>query len=215
MLQTKLFERKTIDLIKFNDFLQLYKNQLNQIWIDQLKLRTILNLVDVNYKNEFLIWRFNFFHQYFSNNKKNSSEIIKILKKLNIYYQLNIEEKNYINILKNYEFLENKNLKKQIMDFDYEGFETFYFIFTLTSFWSETDNKKILNASFIYLSQESIYLSGGIYFTYINFSQITKTLIIGNEIYFWINNDKVYKVVSESADLIQKSLERLWTISHQ
>jgi len=215
MLQTKLFERKTIDLIKFNDFLQLYKNQLNQIKIDQLKLRTILNLVDVNYKNEFLIWRFNFFHQYFSNNKKNSSEIIKILKKLNIYYQLNIEEKNYINILKNYEFLENKNLKKQIMDFDYEGFETFYFIFTLTSFWSESDNKKILNASFIYLSQESIYLSGGIYFTYIKFSQITKTLIIGNEIYFWINNDKVYKVVSESADLIQKSLERLWTISHQ
>lgn len=130
-----LFVRKVNNVVKYNQFVDNIKKQLNLYTLTSFTSKKTLKLYREEYEEEFLVYRFSLLKQWISINERFTKAYVKtlndILKNLLLNENLNGYELDYIDYYNQVVFDKTRNLKNLIVDFAILDNEEIYYKFDI------------------------------------------------------------------------------------
>ncbi len=169
------------------------------------------------YEKEFLYFRFDVLYKWFCLNQsldKYFLESLKhIIKVLGLKNFLNVNEQNYLNMLKSYVFTTNRNIKSLIVDFPLYKDETIYFHYN-NIFVATINNDKIIPLEWaldIFFGNQRFVFTGHLEISYFYLDDIKK-IIFNDEFIIIKTKNKDFVITGSDLKIIEVSIKRLYKI---
>lgn len=216
--------------VENNSSYSIYREKNNKLIdienIKKINKKQLIEMVDIKNIDFYVSFWFEKIVLWIKKNEKYTYKFINdlesIIKKLQLKNKIGSYEQEYINHIKAVVFMKKRNLKKLIVDFPLESFdskkigffnkkvnELVFYNFSKCDFLNEK-NKKILNESELYISNHRLIFSGHYQVFSIYFNQINNYKLINHKLVIWIkNNNNQLTINSYDNYVLFVSIERM------
>lgn len=179
-MQTQfIFSRKPQNLKKFQVLKNKLENVLSEQNVEKWNLEKTQNLINYEYEEEFIAYRFNVLKNWIIKNEEYSDKFVKgldyIIRVLDLEKFLKALEINYIQHYKDVVFSKKRNIKSLIVDFDLRKKEEVWYRYEIKSFLQKINKNYIklaANKSELYLSNQRLIITTNILYTSIDYDEI-------------------------------------------
>lgn len=215
-MQTQLiFSRKPQNFKKFQVLKNNLENVLSEQNVEKWNLEKTQALINCEYEEEFIVYRFNVLKNWIIKNEEYSDKFVKgldyIIRVLDLEKFLKALEINYIQHYKDVVFSKKRNIKSLIVDFDLRKKEEVWYRYEIKSFLQKINKNYIklaANKSELYLSNQRIIVTTSILYTSIDYDEIEVFKL--NSLFLQIKTkDHEFVILTNDVYVIYTSFERV------